>query len=451
MSAHQKPLDLANWLKQQQIREVECIVPDINGFPRGKAMPAAAFASGQELRLCRAVAIHTATGEWADYRYSGEGDPDMKLLPVHDTVHQVMWAGQPRALAIHDCEDLDGRPTPIASRNVLKGILAKYAAHGWSPVVAPELEFYILAPNLDADHPLTPPPSRNGRHEIGNQGFSLAGLNDLGPFFDEVYVALEALGIKGDTFVHELGPSQYEINLLHGNALNVADQAFLFKYALREIGFKHGLQVVFMAKPMAGQPGSSMHIHQSVVDGQGNNIFSANDGTPTSLFESYIAGMQVGIPELMPMFCPNVNSFRRFAKHMAAPVNLSWGYDNRSVGIRIPRSGPAARRVENRIPGCDSNPYLALAASLGAGLWGIEKGLKPTAEAVGTVFEQEGTGPELPRTLDSALELMRKSAMARETFGSEFVEAFIAVKEIELDSFNHEITPWERRYLASLA
>jgi len=451
MTAKQASLDLAHWFKQHAIREVECLVPDINGFPRGKAMPAAAYAAGQELRLCRAVAIHTATGEWADYRFSGEGDPDMRLQPIPETLKQVPWAAQPRAMVVHDCFDLDGAPTPIASRNVLKQVLARYAARGWTPVVAPELEFYILAPNIDANQPFTPPASRNGRREDGNQGFSLGGLNDLGAFFDEVYGALASLGIPADTFVHELGPSQYEINLLHGDALRLADQTFLFKYALREIGFKHGLQVVFMAKPLAGQPGSSMHIHQSVVDAQQRNIFSKADGSASDLFAHFIGGQQAVIPHLMPMLCPYVNSYRRFAKHMAAPVNLSWGHDNRSVGIRIPQSGSAARRVENRIPGCDANPYLALAASLGAGLYGMEAQLQPTPEAVGTVFEQEGTGPTLPRSLDAALDAMSASAVARSLFGAEFVDAFVAAKTVELDSFTNEVTPWERRFLASLA
>ncbi|WP_199065275.1 glutamine synthetase family protein [Chitinimonas sp. BJB300] len=442
---------ITTFINQHGIREVECLVADINGVPRGKTMPAKAFANGQELRLCRAVAIHTVTGDWADYRFSGEGDPDMKLLPLYDTLKPVPWAGKPRALALHDCEDLDGKPTPIASRNVLKQVLARYAEHGWQPVVAPELEFYVFAPNVDPNDPFEAPDKGNGRREDGQQGFSLGGLNDLGPFWDDVYSALETLGIVGDTFVHELGPSQYEINLVHGDALKLADQTFLFKYALREVGYKHGLQVVFMAKPLAGQPGSSMHIHQSVVDDKGHNIFSNANGEPTELFSCFIAGQQALIPELMPLLCPHVNSYRRFAKHMAAPVNLSWGHDNRSVGIRIPRSNAAGRRVENRIAGCDANPYLALAASLAAGLYGMTDKLQPCAEAIGTVFKQEDTGPELPRTLESALLAMQSSQRVRDLLGDEFIDAFVAVKEVELDSYLNEVSPWERRFLAPLA
>ncbi|MBV1774774.1 glutamine synthetase family protein [Burkholderiaceae bacterium DAT-1] len=440
------------WLQGSGVREVECLVPDVNGYPRGKVLPLKSFLAGWELRLCRAVAIHTVTGDWADYRFSGEGDPDMRLVPDLSTVKHVPWARSTRALAIHDCIDLDGQATPIASRNVLRSVLEKYADRGWTPIVAPELEFYVLAINSDPDQPMAPYYTGNGRREEGQQGFGFGTLNDLSAFWDEVHAALETLGIRGDTFVHELGPGQFEINLLHGEALDLADQTFLFKYALREIGFKHNLQVVFMAKPLAGKPGSSMHIHQSVIDASGQNIFSREDGEPSSVFYQYIAGLQTCLPDLMPIVCPHVNSYRRFAKHMAAPVNLSWGYDNRTVGIRIPRSGPGARRIENRIPGCDTNPYLVLASSLAAGLYGIEKGLTPSAEISGTVFNiEEETGPALPRSLEGALDRMAASTIARELFDPAFVDAYVAVKETELASFHHEITPWERRYLASIA
>jgi glutamine synthetase len=276
-------------------------------------------------------------------------------------------------MVVCDNIDHDGSLSPLAPRSALKNILARYQARGWTPVVAPELEFYIFAAHADADQPYQAPALRTGRRESGFDAFSFSTLNDLEPFFDDLYRACEQLGIDTDTYVHEMGPSQFEINLKHGNALELADQTFLFKYALKEIGYQHGLNVVCMAKPLSGQPGSSMHLHQSVVDGQGNNVFSLADGEASPDFFHYIGGLQQYLPHLMPLFCPSPNSFRRFVKGLAAPVNVSWGVDNRSVGIRVPVSGPAARRVENRLPGCDANPYLSLAASLGAGLLGVEE------------------------------------------------------------------------------
>lgn len=251
-------------------------------------------------------------------------------------------------------------------------------AQGLKPIVAPEIEFYLTAPNLDPSQPLTAPAARNGRAESGQSAFSLNLLNELAPFWDEFRAALDGLDVQADTWIHEVGATQYEINLLHGNPVAVADQAFLFKYAAKEIAIQHGLNAAFMAKPISGAAGSSMHLHQSVVDGAGRNIFSTEAGRESARFRHFIAGLQTYVPELMLIFAPTINSYRRYLTGSRAPVNLHWGYDNRTTGLRIPVSGPAARRVENRIGGADANPYLAIAASLAAGLAGMEERLTPT-------------------------------------------------------------------------
>jgi glutamine synthetase len=445
------PNHVAAFLEKHGVREVECLLPDLNGYPRGKVLPAAAFAAGQELRVARAVAIHTVVGDFPDYRVYGERDPDMTLRPDYESLRLVPWSDGKRALAIHDCHDHGGETTALATRCVLKNVVEQYLARGWQPIVAPELEFYVFAPNPDPNQPFVLPAGADGRAEIGHSAFTFGALNQLSGFFDDLYQALELLDIKGDTFVHELGPSQFEINLKHGDALELADQTFLFKYALKEIGLKHGLYVVCMAKPLAGAPGSSMHIHQSLVElKSGRNLFADADGADSALFQHYIGGLQAGLGDLMPLLAPHVNSYRRFAKHMAAPVNLSWGLDNRSVGLRVPLSGPEGRRIENRLPGCDANPYLALAASLASGLHGIEQELQPTPATEGNVFYGD-SGSELPTTLDAALARMAASDLARRLLGDEFVTAFVAAKQVELDSFWKEITPWERRYLATQA
>ena len=206
-------------------------------------------------------------------------------------------------------------------------------------------------------------------------------LNELAPFWNELRDACQTLGIATDTWIHEVGATQYEINLLHGDAVAVADQAFLFKYAAREIALKHGLNAVFMAKPIAGSAGSSMHLHISVVDAQGANVFSRPDGGESPRLGHFIAGLQTYAPDLMLMLAPNVNSYRRYVSGSQAPINLQWGYDNRTTGLRVPASGPAARRVENRVAGADANPYLAIAASLAAGLKGLQEQPTPSAAA----------------------------------------------------------------------
>ena len=244
-----------------------------------------------------------------------------------------------------------------------------------------------------------------------------------------------------------MGTSQFEINLIHGEPLLIADQTFLFKHLLREVALQHGLLAVCMAKPLAHTAGSSMHIHQSVVDTQGRNIFTAEDGEATPAFYQFIAGLQACLADFTLLFAPNINSFQRLCNPYASPNNACWSYDNRSAGLRIPASGPEARRVENRLPGADANPYLALAASLAAGLHGLERQLQPSEPVTGEVEAP----PELllPDSLQEALRRLRGSRQAREVFGEEFIDGYLACKALELDDFLGEITPWERRVLAT--
>ena len=317
-------------------------------------------------------------------------------------------------------------------------------------MVATELEFFVFAPNTDPSQPFQPPTGLDGRREDGHSAFSVSSNNGLRPFFSEVYACMAALGLPRDTFMHEMGVSQFEINLLHGDPLLLADQTFLFKHLLKEVALKHGLIVVCMAKPLAHTPCSSMHIHQSIVDiDNGHNVFSAEDGQPTATFRHFIAGQQACMADFTALFAPNVNSYQRLCHPFASPNNACWSHDNRAAGLRIPASSPVARRVENRLPGADANPYLAIAASLAAGLYGIERRLEPSDPIQGEFEVPDNLS--LPCTLHAALERLKRSQLAKELFGKEFIEGYIASKTMELTSFYDEITPWERRVLAAQA
>lgn len=439
------PVEIQNFIEQSGVRDVECLFPDVSGYPRGKLMPARNFAQGDELRIAQAIPMQAITGDYSDHPIFPDSDPDIRLVPDYSTLKMIPWSSVPRAFAIHDCVEMDGSLCPFAPRSVLKGVLARYKALGLTPVLAPEIEFYLTAPNTNPALPFTAPAARNGRAESGQSAFSMNMLNELAPFWDEFHTAIDALGIHGDTWIHEVGNSQYEINLVHGDPLALADQAFLFKYAAKEIAIKHGLNAVFMAKPIAGQPGSSMHLHQSVVDAAGKNIFSNEDGSSSVRFNQFIGGMQKYLPDLMLIFAPSVNSFRRFIAGSQAPINLQWGEDNRTTGLRIPLSSPAARRVENRIAGADANPYLAMAASLAAGLAGIEEQLQASDAVDGSAYD---CSHDLAKTFMTAHEQMSTSAMARHLLGDSFVTGYTAVKELEYKSYLYEIGEWERRYLA---
>jgi glutamine synthetase len=438
--------DPSAFFHQHGIREVECVFADISGYPRGKLMPAARFAQGQELRIAQAIPMQAVTGDYSYDPIFPDADPDVRLVPDYSTLKLAPWAKTPRAVVIHDCVELSGEPCVFAARSLLQSVLARYAAQGLSPVVAPEIEFYLTAPSLEPHLPLQPPLARGGRAETGQSAFSLNMRNELAPFWDAFQAALETLGVQADTWIHEVGPSQFEINLLHGNALAAADQAFLFKYAAKEIAIAHGLNAVFMAKPMAAAQGSSMHLHQSVVDGQGRNIFSLDDGSESAPFRHFLGGQQAYLPDMLLLLAPFVNSFRRFVPGAQAPVNLQWGYDNRTTGLRIPAGSPSARRVENRLPGADANPYLALAASLAAGLAGMDEGLQPS-EPVSPSDNAAHLPHALPRSFSDAHARMVASPHSRRLLGDAFVTGFCAVKAVEFESYQQEISAWERRFL----
>ncbi|MHA6137844.1 glutamine synthetase family protein [Pseudomonas mohnii] len=413
-------------------------------------MTAEGFLDGRRLQMARGVLLQCIMGGYPPARFYGSDDGDLALVADPAQIHRLPWTQQPRAFAICDADELTGSSSNLSTRGQLKAVIARYAALGLAPVVATELEFFVFAPNTDPSQPFQPPTGLDGRREDGHSAFSVSSNNGLRPFFSEVYACMAALGLPRDTFMHEMGVSQFEINLLHGDPLLLADQTFLFKHLLKEVALKHGLIVVCMAKPLAHTPGSSMHIHQSIVDiDNGHNVFSAEDGQPTATFRHFIAGQQACMADFTALFAPNVNSYQRLCHPFASPNNACWSHDNRAAGLRIPASSPVARRVENRLPGADANPYLAIAASLAAGLYGIERRLEPSDPIQGEFEVPDNLS--LPCTLHAALERLKRSQLAKELFGKEFIEGYIASKTMELTSFYDEITPWERRVLAAQA
>ncbi|RWX77048.1 glutamine synthetase [Neorhizobium lilium] len=440
--------DATAWLRARGIEDVECITPDLAGVPRGKMMPSSKFTSNTSLALPSAIYRHTISGEYpeetASFRYEPR-DSDLKLVPDLSTLAVVPWESDPTAQVICDIVDTEGNAVCYTPRNVLKNIVRMYSERGWKPVVAPEIEFYLVAKNDDPDYPLHPPKGRSGRSILGGQGYSIAGINEFDELIDDIYHFSEKQGLEIDTLIHEEGPAQLEINLRHGDPVELADQVFMFKRTIREAALKHGIYATFMAKPMQGQAGSAMHIHQSVVDIEtGRNIFSNPDGSASKEFFHFIGGMQTYVPKTLAMMAPYVNSYRRLTPDMSAPVNNAWGYDNRTTAFRVPVSDPNARRVENRLPSSDSNPYLALAASLGCGLIGIMNAIEPSAPTGDSANEGD---VDLPRGLLEAISLLESDATLAEVFSSEFIGLYAGVKRGEFETFMQVISPWEREFL----
>ena len=441
--------ELEQWLDKNRVTEIECLVPDLTGVARGKILPRVKFTEDRGMRLPEAVVAMGVTGEFPEegpyYDVIRPTDRDMHLQPDPSTVRIVPWAVDPTAQVIHDCYDAEGVLVPFAPRSVLRKVCDLYAAKGWKPVVAPELEFYLVARNTDPDMPLKPPIGRSGRAETSRQAYSIDAVNEFDPLFEDVYAYCEKMGLNVDTLIHEVGAGQMEINFFHDHPLGLADEVFLFKRTVREAAMRHDMFATFMAKPIAGEPGSAMHIHQSIIDeATGRNLFSNADGTASKEFYWFIGGLQRYIPAAMALFAPYVNSYRRLARNTAAPINIQWGTDNRTVGIRSPVASPAARRIENRVIGADANPYVALAATMACGYLGITKQIEPAHECKGDAYLGEY---QLPRSLGEALQLLRDEADLRETLGDAFITVYTEVKEIEYAEFMKVISPWEREHL----
>lgn len=436
---------IASWLSEHSIDEVEGLVPDMAGVARGKFVPARKFTTAGPMRLPESVFIQTITGVYVEREVISYADHDMLLVPDAATIRPVPWAADPTACVIQDCVTHEGEPLGIAPRQVLRRVLALYESEGWAPVVAPEVEFFLVKPNIDPDYPLEPPVGRSGRQETARQPFSIDAVNEFDPLFEDIYDYCEAQSLEVETLVHEAGAGQVEMNFLHGDALSRADEVFLFKRAVREAGMRRNVYCTFMAKPMANEPGSALHIHHSLTRvSDGANLFANSDGSDTQLFRSFIAGLQRYVPDCMLFFGPYVNSYRRFTRYLSAPVNLQWGVDNRTVGLRVPRSEPENRRVENRVAGADVNPYLAIAASLACGYLGIKQGLEPTEPVEGSAYEMDHG---LHRDMFAAIHALRRSEPVANVLGEHFVDVFCELKETEYAEFFQVISPWEREFL----
>jgi glutamine synthetase len=449
MASRQAEEQMAEWLKERRVGEVECLVADMAGIARGKILPTNKFLSGvrnQTLRLPESIFGQMVTGADSETERLTYQSPDMNLIPDAETLRIVPWYKDPTAQVICDCTDRHGEAIAFTPRGVLKRVVALYEARGWQPIVAPELEFFLAAKNIDPDYPLQPPAGKTGRPQTGRQAYGIDAVNEFDPLFEDVYDYCEAQDIGIDSLIHEEGVAQVEMNFNHGDPLALADQTFLFKRTVRQAALRHDIYATFMAKPYEQEPGSAMHIHQSVVDTRrGKSLFSTKNGKDTRLFLAHIAGLQKHLPAAMPLIAPFVNSYRRLVRFLSAPINTHWGHENRTVGLRVPVSDAQNRRVENRVPGADANPYLAIAASLACGYLGMIENLAPTRAMEGNAYESSRY--QLPRHILDAVVKFRASADLKSVLGESFVLLYSDVKASEHDAYQQVISPWERQHL----
>ena len=441
----QIPAAARTYLESHRLDEVECVIADLPGIARGKAVPATKWERQGHFHLPNSIFFQTITGDWGEAA-GDEGfvEPDMVLRPDLTTTTAAPWAHDGTLQVIHDAFDQKGRPVPFAPRNVLKRVVELFEKEGMKPVVAPEMEFYLVARNTDPAKAIEPMMGRTGRPAAARQAYSMTAVDEYGPVIDDIYEFAEVQGFEIDGITQEGGAGQLEINLRHGDPVKLADEVFYFKRLIREAALKHNCFATFMAKPIEGEPGSAMHIHHSVLDDKGRNIFTGPQGGETDAFFHFIGGLQEYMPSVIAMIAPYVNSFRRYVRNHAAPINLEWGRDNRTTGIRIPISPPEARRIENRLAGMDCNPYLAIAASLACGYLGMKNEIWPDKRFRGDAYEAED---EIPQGLYSALDLFDAATELHEVLGPEFARVYSIVKRTEYDEFLQVISPWEREHL----
>ena len=440
------PQAALDYLDGRRLDEVECIIADLPGIARGKAVPASKFARQGHFHLPDSIFYQTITGDWGEAADAdGFIEKDMILRPDMSTASAAPWTGDWTLQVIHDAYDRKGNPIPYAPRNVLRRVCALYAAQGWKPIVAPEMEFFLIARNLDPAKAIEPMMGRSGRPAAARQAYSMTAVDEFGPVIDDIYDFAEAQGFEIDGITQEGGAGQLEINLRHGDPVKLADEVFYFKRLIREAALRHDCFATFMAKPIADEPGSAMHIHHSILDRDTEeNLFSGPQGGETDAFYHFIGGLQKHLPSAIAVQAPYVNSYRRYVRDHAAPINLEWARDNRTTGIRIPLSEPQARRVENRLAGMDCNPYLGIAASLACGYLGLMQELRPTRQFRGDAYEGDG---DIPRVLGQALDVFDAATDLHDVLDPEFCRVFSIIKRTEYEEFLQVISPWEREHL----
>jgi glutamine synthetase len=386
------------------------------------------------------------TGWWPSWE---QGFGDMEAVLLHDTLRVIPWADR-TAIVLVDFNDIHGRPLEAMPRNVLKRVVGMAESAGYTPIMTPEYEFTLLRETRESLEERDFRDPKPVSAQLSTYGVEMATRSE--PLIACIRRGIEGLGIPIEASNAEGGPGQFELNLTPAHALMAADNAFLFKHAVRQIATDNGMIASFIAKMVPGGFGSSCHVHQSLQDSAGVNVFwSDSDSNHLSqVARQYIAGMVATMREFSAVFAPTINSYKRFEPEAAVGTTATWSIQSKAVGVRVVNESPRGCRVEHRAPGADSNPYLTLAAMLAGGIWGIEQGLDAGEPYKGNSYVDPAV-EWIPRTLAEAVDLFEQSEVANKFFGEEAVNYFAATRRWEIEQFNSTVTNWElRRYLTSV-
>ena len=436
--------------KQGKSRELDLFITDLNGNLRGKRLPASGLKKLRKEGLKLPLSVVGFDFWGADVLDNGlvfeTGDSDGVCMPVSQEPIPVPWSEAPRDQMLAMMFNPDGTPFGADPRQVLNRMVDRFSAKGLTPVLATELEFYLMdAESESVQRPIPPAlADGKGRRLANAEGYSVEEMDGFEAFFADIREACQGQGIGADTIIAEMGPGQFEVNLDHvADPLNAGDQAILFKRLVRGVSRRHGYAATFMAKPYVEESGNGFHTHFSLLDRDGNNDFDDGTEQGSDLLRHAIAGMMQLMPESMLVFAPHLNSYRRFMPGAHAPTHASWGYENRTVALRVPESPNLARRIEHRVAGADANPYLVLASILAGALHGMENALEPDAPVEGDAYAEESPRYPLPCEWQDAIARFEQSEILREYLGEEFVRVYAQAKRQERRRLNERISDVE--------
>ena len=429
-----------------EIAFFEIIFTALSGVPRGKRLRRhevmAVYESGRFLP--GSVLVCDVTGR--DVEATGlvweDGDADRSAWPAPGTLVPAPWLGDDTAQFIASMYELDKTPNDLDPRHVLARVIERFAADGLTPVVACELEYYLVDPAREANAPPRLAAPKGGLAPTQHGVYGLRELEDFAPFLRELWATADAQGVPLEAAISEYAPGQIELTLRHGpDALRAADEAVMYKRLAKGVAARHGLEATFMAKPFAELSGSGLHLHVSVLNTAGDNIFAAAAAEGTPALRHAVGGLKALLAESMAIFAPNANSYRRFRPNSYAPVAPTWGINNRTVSLRVPAGPPASRHIEHRVAGADANPYLALAALLAGVHHGLTGKIDPGPPVEGDGYAAAAKSAErLPAHWYAAVDLFADSAAMKAYLGEHFVAMFAAVKRAEQDRFNEVVS-----------
>jgi glutamine synthetase len=436
--------NVLDWLSQHEIQSIRAAVCDLNGVLRGKRLPVeqARKALEGKLRMPYSAISLDIWGEdiQNNPQVFSTGDADGICHWTGRDILPVSWTAHPTALLPLWLADDAGAPYLGDPRRALARILHRYGELGLTPVVATELEFYLIDP--DSQRPLGPVSPVTGRRLDSDAALSIDEIDDFESFIHDVYQACRAQHIPVDTAIAENGIGQFEINLTHvADALQAADDAVFFKRTVKGIARKHGFVACFMAKPYGERAGNGFHVHFSLMDKEGRNIFDDGTDKGSGAMQHAVGGLLAAMAESTLVFAPHYNSYRRLRPRSHAPTTVAWGYENRMVAIRIPGGPPGSRRIEHRVAGADANPYLVLAAILGAALIGMERQLSPGEPSV--TDRQTKSLRKLPPDWASGLHAFEAGKLVAGIFPKPLRQSFIACKRQELETFAVQVSDFE--------